>query len=214
MKPNDRINILQQYSTDAGIVFGHPITFLRRLGVNGAQLFVRGATFSVLSVGVVFFLLIPAFWIQGRVLSPAMRELLGLFALIVLGFPVTGFLYHLSFKVFGGRGTLSETFGAYGFLVGALAPVHALLMYPTAIKFGPEFILLFPAIQEHAAGIEPSTENVMFLTLNIFVSGVVETPLTLLLGVPNFATVHAISNARSFFAIAAATLVAALASMS
>ena len=203
MKPSDLVKILDQYFTDAKVIAAHPASYLRQLNLDERALFARGATFFVLSIGVVYFLLIPAFWIHGRIVSPDMHQLVTLFGLIAFGI-----LFHISFKLLGGSGTLRETIGAYGFVAGAVAPVHALLMYPTALKFGPEFILLTsaPSFQAFTAKINPEASDVVFLAFNMMVSGIVESILGFLIAVPSLATVHGVGYARSFTSLLAPVL--------
>jgi len=203
MKPSDLIKILDQYFIDAKVIAAHPVNYLRELKLDERTLFVRGTTFFVLSIGVVFFLLIPAFWVHGRIVSPDMHQLVTLFGLVAFGI-----LFHISFKLLGGSGSLRETIGAYGFAGGAIAPVHALLMYPTVLKFGPEFILLTsaPSYQAFLAKINLEASDAVFIVVNMGASGVVTSVLVFLLAVPSFATVHGVGYAKSFAALLAPVL--------
>jgi len=198
MKPSDLIDIVDRYCTDAGGIITHPASYLSALNLDDRALFIRGATYFVLSVGVVFLLAVPVFWKHGRTISPEMHQFFGLFLLLVLGV-----VYHISFKLLGGSGTLRQTLGAYGFVAGTLAPVHAVLMYPSALKFGPEFVLLTsaPAIQAATKNIDPSVSNVTFLASNMMVTGLVEPIVGLLIAVPTFAAVHRMGYWRSFVSL-------------
>ena len=198
MKPSDIIDIVDRYCTDAKGIITRPAIYLRELNLDSRALFIRGRTHFVLSLGVVFFLLTPVFWKHGRTISPEMHQFLGLFFLLVLGV-----VYHISFKMLGGAGSLRQTLGAYGFLAGTLAPIHALLMYPSAVKFGPEFALLTsaPAIQAATEKIDPSVSDVGFLASNMMVTGLVELIVGFLVAVPIFGGVHRVGYVRSLVSL-------------
>ena len=112
MKADALIKVLEQYVGDAKVIAAHPTRLLHFLGLGTQSIFGRGTSFAVLSAGSVFFLLIPTLWLHGRIIKPESEELLNIFSVVVIGI-----LFHISFKLFGGSATITETIGVYGFVL-------------------------------------------------------------------------------------------------
>jgi len=186
MKTTDLPAMLDEYFRDAMVVLAHPRSFANRLGLETNELFTRGTKFALKSVAVSFLLLVPVFWLHGRIGKVEMYELVLLFIVVAYGAAI-----HVFLKLLGGSGTLKDTIGVYGFFVGMIAPLHVVLGYPMYLKFGPELALA--ASPKTVEGLYPNGfpgDATAFIATNVMVIWIFEFGWTLFSALPNLAHVH------------------------
>jgi len=157
-----------------------------RSNLDDRALFIRGATYFVLSVGVVFLLAVPCFWKHGRTILAGNASIFWTVLLLVLGVVYTSF-----FQVTGRLRLPSADARAYGFVAGTLAPVHAVLpcIRPPSVWTGVRSLTSVLPSKPPPKNIDPSVSNVTFLASNIDGDRIGGANCGLLIAVPTFAAV-------------------------
>jgi len=119
-----------------------PLTFFQNIDFKNKFIFRNAFTFFVFSLTIYYVLLLPALITNGESVNR-----FSLYLKTVVEFAIKISIVHLTLKVFGGSGTIKQTFSGYFFSLGFYIPLYALFTFPVYFKLGAEN-LIYPELND------------------------------------------------------------------